>query len=64
MKALVDKIYWKLMPPFLIVAVAMAFYLPPESKPYSVAPVLVFWVVYYGVKARKRRMEKNNQSKQ
>lgn len=45
-----DKVYWILMPIFLLSAVLLFFYLPEGQKLYSFLVVLIFWVVYPIVK--------------
>lgn len=42
-----NKKYWILLPPFLVIVVILAFWLPPKQKPLTLFVVLVFWVVYY-----------------
>lgn len=42
-----NKKYWILMPPFLILTVALFTYLPQDYKPYSFAAIIIFWIVYY-----------------
>ncbi|MCA0969239.1 hypothetical protein LCM20_01390 [Halobacillus litoralis] len=45
-----DKLYWMLMPPFLMMALLCYFLLPQEHRYYSFAVLALFWVVYYGLK--------------
>ncbi|RWZ60910.1 hypothetical protein EQV77_04595 [Halobacillus fulvus] len=45
-----DKLYWVVMPPFLIGALILYFALPDGKKIYAFSAVIVFWVVYYGVR--------------
>ena len=42
-----NKKYWILMPPFLIVAMALFIYLPQDYKPYSFFAIFAFWIIYH-----------------
>lgn len=42
-----DKIYWYLMPPFLIAGVLLILFLPVEYRLYSLLAAVLFWIVYY-----------------
>jgi hypothetical protein len=41
------KKYWILLPPFLVITIFLAIYLPQKLKPFTPLILLVFWVVYY-----------------
>ncbi len=47
-----NKKYWRLLPPFLVIAIILAIWLPPKLKPIAVLVILVFWAVYYLPKRR------------
>lgn len=42
-----NKRYWILMPPFLIVTIAIIFYSPVEYRKYSYVAMILFWITYY-----------------
>ncbi len=42
-----NKKYWRLLPPFLVISIILAIWLPPKLKPIAVFVILVFWAVYY-----------------
>ncbi|WP_345240687.1 hypothetical protein [Pontibacillus salipaludis] len=59
MSHLKNKLYWMLMPPFLIAAMSLIYFLPVESAAfYSIGIVVLFWVVYYSL--RKVQAKKSN----
>ncbi|QST01005.1 hypothetical protein IMZ31_05390 [Pontibacillus sp. ALD_SL1] len=59
MSHLKNKLYWMLMPPFLIAAMSLIYFLPVESAAfYSIGIVFLFWVVYY--RLRKNQTKKAN----
>jgi len=42
-----DKKYWTLMPFFLTLAIVLLIYLPQDYMPYSLFPIVIFWITYY-----------------
>lgn len=53
------KIYFTLLPPFLILTTILAFTLPSEKRFYAFLAVFAFWITYYACNyfMRKRRDE-------
>jgi phosphotransferase system glucose/maltose/N-acetylglucosamine-specific IIC component len=41
------KKYFTLLPPFLMLAIVLAFTLPSDKKIYALLAVFVFWITYY-----------------
>ncbi|WP_413379890.1 hypothetical protein [Alkalihalobacillus sp. 1P02AB] len=58
MKELKTNLYWTLMPPFLLVALVLLFFLP-DNNPYIFGVVILFWVTYYCI----RYVQKKKSSK-
>ncbi|MDT3416780.1 lipopolysaccharide export LptBFGC system permease protein LptF [Brevibacillus aydinogluensis] len=56
-----NKIYWMLLPPFLAIAVILAFWLPPKQKPLTLLVVIVFWAVYYLWDSFDKNLKSNKQ---
>jgi len=54
-----NKKYWILMPPFLILTMALFIYLPQDYKPYSFLAIITFWSIYHSW----NYIEKKNHSK-
>ena len=54
-----NKKYWILMPPFLLLTMALFIYLPQNYKPYSFSALFTFWIIYYSW----NYIEKKNLSK-
>lgn len=42
-----NKKYWILMPPFLILTMALFIYLPQVYKLYSFSAIITFWIIYH-----------------
>lgn len=55
MKTLKDPLYWQLMPPFLIAAILLVYYLPDTYKPCSFLAIILFWIVYYYCRNKKEK---------
>ncbi|QDP41512.1 hypothetical protein FN924_15825 [Radiobacillus deserti] len=54
------KLYWILMPPFLITSILLLTLLPFEYRYYAYLVIVAFWVVYYScrfVLAKKNKLK-------
>ena len=58
MKILKDKIYWLLMPPFLLMGIFIILWLPNEKGALAFIVVPLFWATYgivkWGMSNRKK----------
>lgn len=43
-----SKRYWILMPPFLMTALLLLYFLPDPYENLSFILIVLFWIVYYG----------------
>ncbi|MBA2174178.1 hypothetical protein H0266_04595 [Halobacillus locisalis] len=45
-----EKLYWLMMPPFLIMALIAYFFLPFDYRNSAFVVLVLFWTTYYGLK--------------
>jgi len=41
------KKYFTLLPPFLLLAIILAFTLPDDKKSFALLAMIAFWITYY-----------------
>ena len=45
-----EKLYWLIMPPYLLMALLAYFFLPFDHRNYAFVVLALFWATYYGLK--------------
>jgi hypothetical protein len=57
-----DKKYWILLPPFLVIGILLFIYLPGEHRKFVLLVPIVFWATYYTWRYmdKTRRLRNNN----
>ncbi|GIO51978.1 hypothetical protein J21TS7_02960 [Paenibacillus cineris] len=54
------KKYFTLLPPFLLLAIILAFTLPDDKKSFALLAMIAFWITYYVWIYIEKLIEKKN----
>ncbi|OXL81727.1 hypothetical protein BCV73_00560 [Paenibacillus sp. SSG-1] len=55
------KKYFTLLPPFLLLAIILAFTLPDDKKSFALLAMIAFWITYYVWIYIEKLIEKKNE---
>ncbi|RED36577.1 hypothetical protein C7820_3349 [Paenibacillus sp. VMFN-D1] len=55
------KKYFTLLPPFLLLAIILAFTLPEDKKSLALLAMIAFWITYYVWIYIEKRIQKKNE---